>query len=58
MNSIIRTIKAFRKDENGATLIEYGLVGTLIAVVCIASLTAVGNKLIAMFTSIAAQIHG
>jgi len=32
-------------DETGATAIEYGLIAALIAVACIATLTAVGSEL-------------
>jgi pilus assembly protein Flp/PilA len=42
----------FAKDESGATAIEYGLIAALIAVVCITIWTAVGNNLIARFTSV------
>ena len=52
MNSIIfkimmlnEQIKAFRKDEKGVTMIEYGLLAALIAVVCIAVITTIGTDL-------------
>lgn len=38
------TFLKLMKDENGANAIEYGLIAALIAVVIIASLTALGNK--------------
>lgn len=46
-------IKSFldRKEE-GATMVEYGLMVALIAVVCIAAVTALGLDLSAMFTSV------
>ncbi len=42
----------FVKDESGATAIEYGLIAALISVVCIVTMTAVGSKLNAKFTSV------
>ena len=38
-------IKKFFNNEEGATAIEYGLIAALIAVACIAALTAVGGQL-------------
>ncbi|MFZ3234580.1 MAG: Flp family type IVb pilin [Stellaceae bacterium] len=40
------------EDESGVTAIEYGLIAALIAVVCIAAWTAIGNNLNSAFTSI------
>ncbi len=34
MNTIMKKINAFKKDEKGATMIEYGLIATLIADRC------------------------
>lgn len=39
-------------DESGATAIEYGLIAALIAVACIATLTAVGDELNTTFGSV------
>jgi pilus assembly protein Flp/PilA len=54
------TKKFFRKfvtrQEEGATLAEYGLLVALIAVVCIAAITVLGTKISTMFTSIAGSI--
>jgi pilus assembly protein Flp/PilA len=45
-------IKGFFKDEDGVTMIEYGLLAALIAVVCIAAITIVGTQLNTLFTKI------
>jgi len=47
----------FIRDEEGVTAIEYGLIAALIAVVIIISVTAVGNKLDAIFAYIASQLN-
>jgi pilus assembly protein Flp/PilA len=46
----------FVRDESGATAIEYGLIATLIAVVIIGALQAVGTNLNATFTTLAAKV--
>ncbi|NDC58302.1 MAG: Flp family type IVb pilin, partial [Alphaproteobacteria bacterium] len=38
-------MKKFRKDENGATAIEYALIAGLIGVVIIAGATTLGNNI-------------
>ena len=45
-------IKAFFKNESGATAIEYGLIAGLIAVVIITAVSTIGTQLNAKFTSI------
>ena len=52
MEHMINTVKAFAHDEEGATAIEYGLLASLIAVVIIASVTALGTKLDGVLTTI------
>jgi pilus assembly protein Flp/PilA len=42
-------ISAFRRDESGATAIEYGLIAALISVVIIGALTTTGRNLDATF---------
>lgn len=38
-------LKAFLRDETGATAIEYGLIAALLAVVICGAVTALGTKL-------------
>ena len=47
--------KLFVREE-GATMVEYGLMVALIAVVCIAAVTLLGTQIKAVFTSIAGSI--
>ena len=46
----------FKKDESGATAIEYGLIAALISVVIILAVTAVGGGLRDAFTEIACSL--
>ncbi len=48
----------FLKDENGASLAEYGLLIALIAVVAIVTMTSLGSAISAKFTSIKTAIAG
>ena len=52
MNKFSFAAKSFIRDENGVTAIEYGLIAALIAVVIIAAVALVGNKLNLLFTRI------
>jgi len=45
-----------KRNERGATAVEYGLMVALIAVVIIAAVTLLGQNLNAMFNAIAAAI--
>jgi pilus assembly protein Flp/PilA len=51
-----RLLSYFRKNEDGATAIEYGLIAGLISVVIIVAVTSVGTNLTTVFTSIASNL--
>lgn len=48
----------FRKNESGATAIEYGLIAALIAVAIIGAATTLGTDLAGQFTFISEQLTG
>ncbi len=48
----INIMKKIRKDESGATAIEYGLIAALVSVAAIGALTAMGGSLQTMFTTV------
>ncbi len=54
---MIEVVRRFRRDESGATAIEYGMIAALIAVVIIGALKLVGSRLSSKFSSIAAQLN-
>jgi len=56
MRTLIVRLKAFQRDEDGVTAIEYGLICALIAVVIIAAVTAVGTSLSSIFSYVATQL--
>jgi pilus assembly protein Flp/PilA len=45
------------RSERGAALVEYALLVALIAVVCIAAITLLGNNANSKFSQIASQIQ-
>jgi pilus assembly protein Flp/PilA len=50
----MRTMLArFAKNEEGAALVEYGMLVGLIAVVCVVAVTAVGTQVARLLQSIA-----
>jgi pilus assembly protein Flp/PilA len=46
----------FIRGTAGTTAIEYGLIGALISVVCIAGMTMVGGRLQGVYTAVSAAI--
>ncbi len=52
-----KLVKFFR-DEEAATMVEYGLMLALIAIVCIIAVTAVGTGASAVFQQIADSLNG
>jgi len=48
----------FLKEEEGLVAIEYALIGSLIAVVIIAVVTALGQEIIAIFNTILTALGG
>jgi pilus assembly protein Flp/PilA len=47
---------ALLKKEEGASLVEYGLLVGLIAVVCIGAITLLGQDISSLFSRIAAKL--
>lgn len=56
MSSLVKQARAFWRDDEGVTAIEYGLIAALIAVVIILAVTAVGGGLENIFNYIAGQL--
>ena len=56
MTTNLRKIVTFISDEEGASATEYGLLATLIALVILVGVAALGTSLSGMFTSNAARV--
>jgi pilus assembly protein Flp/PilA len=53
---MFRFLHRLRKNEDGATAIEYGLVAGLISIVIITTITMVGSKLESVFNFIGSTL--
>jgi pilus assembly protein Flp/PilA len=49
-------VKNFLREEEGATMVEYGLMLALIAVVCVAVVTALGTNIRSMFADVSEAV--
>ena len=54
----MKFIKKFRKDEEGATAIEYGLIAALIAVAAITAMSSLGDQLSTTFNDVTTAMEG
>jgi len=53
---MLNVIKRFVREEEGATMVEYGLMVALIAVVCILVVAALGQQLGATFNKVQGEV--
>jgi pilus assembly protein Flp/PilA len=53
---MVKLVKRFRRDEEGAALAEYGLLVALIAVICVVAVTALGTQVSTAFSNIASDL--
>jgi len=64
MYAFLSAVSAFvsdrfeKKNDRGATAVEYGLLVGLIAVVIIVAVALLGNQLVALFNDITGQLAG
>ena len=56
MTNLMVSIRRFFIREEGATMVEYGLMVALIAVICLTSVSLLGTNLKAIFTQIAGAV--
>jgi pilus assembly protein Flp/PilA len=53
-----KLINRFRRDEEGAALVEYGMLVGLIAVICVVAVTTLGTEVSTAFSKIASALSG
>ena len=51
-----KLINRFRRDDEGAALVEYGMLVGLIAVICVVAVTALGTEVSTAFSKIASAL--
>lgn len=54
----MKFINKLRRNEEGATAIEYGLIAALIAVAAMSAMGALGNQLNTTFTKVSTEMSG
>jgi len=52
MRKMIEISRRLQSNEEGAAMVEYGLLVALIALVCIVAVTAIGTDLNTIFTKV------
>jgi pilus assembly protein Flp/PilA len=55
-NKMRNVIQRFRREEEGAALVEYGMLVGLIAVICVVAVTTLGTEVSTAFSVIAAAL--
>jgi pilus assembly protein Flp/PilA len=53
---MVNTFKSLIRDDEGATMVEYGLLVALIAMVALAAVTTLGSHLSTLYNSVANSI--
>ena len=56
MASMLVRLKQFVADQSGATAIEYALIAVLVGIAIIGAVTALGDSLQAIFSSVATTL--
>ncbi len=54
----MKFFRKLRRDEEGATAIEYGLIAALIAVAAITAMTSLGGSLSTTFNNVSTAMTG
>lgn len=54
---MFKLLRKLRKDEKGATAIEYGLIAALVAVAAIGAMSALGNSLTTIFQTASNELN-
>lgn len=49
-------VRRLASDEEGATMVEYGLMLALIAIICLVAVTAVGTNASGIFSTVASSL--
>jgi pilus assembly protein Flp/PilA len=58
MKGLMMGVQRFVREEEGVTMVEYGLIAALIAIVCIVAITNVGKNLNLVFKEICNKLAG
>ncbi len=53
---MLKTLQSMIRDEEGATMVEYGLLVALISMVALIAVTTLGKNLSSLFSTVATSI--
>jgi len=53
---MLATLKSMIRDDEGATMVEYGLLVALIAMVALAAVKVLGTNLSSLFSTVATSV--
>lgn len=56
MKNMAKSVKQFLVSEDGPTAVEYAVMLSLIVIVCITAITAIGTKASATFTGVSNEL--
>ena len=56
MRNVTSVLNAFAREEEGATMVEYGIMVALIAVVCIGAVITLGGSVNGVFNTINSKL--
>lgn len=58
MRKIAGVLRSLAADQEGATMVEYGMMVALIAAVCVAIVATLGGQINTAFTNVSTAIAG
>ena len=58
MKKLAGSFRSFLTDEDGATMVEYGMMVALIAAVCIGIVTTLGTSIQGVFSAVNTAVAG
>ncbi len=53
---MLNYVRAFLREEEGLTMVEYAIAGALVAAATVTAFTTLGNDIIARISSLAADV--
>lgn len=56
MSQLANLVRSFVKEEDGATMVEYGVMVALIAAVCVVIVTALGGQVSTAFQTVSTAL--
>lgn len=57
MRALIHSLRALRRDDRGATAVEYGLILALIVLALVGALSTFGNTTSGMWNNVSQQVR-